>query len=35
MKCVHNFVGENLYKATSSESNKNVKGTCVKMIVVG
>jgi len=35
MKCVQNFVGESLYQATSSESNKNVKRTRVKLIGVG
>jgi len=35
MKCVHNFVGESLYQATSSESHKNVKRVSVKLIEVG
>jgi len=35
MKCVHNFVGESLYQATSSESNQNVKRVRVKLIGVG
>lgn len=35
MKCVQNFVGENLYHATSSESNKNMKRIRVELIGVG